>query len=69
MTLSSERRTVQIPLMHYAQEVGWTYLPPEEALRLRRGETNPILWEEFIRQVQALNPATPARWITSRQSK
>ena len=35
MTLSSERYTVQIPFIRYAQEAGWTYLSREEALRLR----------------------------------
>jgi hypothetical protein len=29
MTLSSERSTVQNPLICYATEAGWTYLPPE----------------------------------------
>jgi len=54
--LSSERHTVQNPLVRYAEEAGWTYLEPEEALRLRRGETSPILWDIFIEQVQRLNP-------------
>ena len=34
--ISSERRTVQNPLIRYATEAGWAYLPPEETLRLRR---------------------------------
>jgi type I restriction enzyme R subunit len=54
--LSSERYTVQNPLVRYAGEAGWTYLPAEEALRLRRGETSPILWDVFVEQVQKLNP-------------
>ena len=54
--LSSERATVQNPLVRYAEEAGWTYLPPDEALRLRRGETSPILWDIFVHQVQKLNP-------------
>ena len=54
--LSSERHTVQNPLVRYAEEAGWTYLEPEEALRLRRGETSPILWDVFVEQVQGLNP-------------
>jgi len=28
MTLSSERRTVQNAFLRYAEEAGWTYLPP-----------------------------------------
>ena len=58
LSLASERYTVQKPLVRYATEVGWEYLPPEEALRLRRGEDSPILWDVFIRKVQQLNPGT-----------
>ena len=54
--LHSERAAVQNPLLRYATEAGWTYLPPDEALRLRRGETSPILWDVFIQQAQKLNP-------------
>ncbi len=43
MSLSSERHTVQNPFIRYAKEAGWTYLPPEEALRWRGGENCPIL--------------------------
>lgn len=56
MRLSSERYTVQNPLIRYAEGAGWTYQSPEEALRLRRGETSPILWDVFVEQVQKLNP-------------
>jgi len=58
MSLASERYTVQKPLVRYAEEAGWTYLPPEEALRLRRSDTSPLLWEVFLRQVQRLNPGS-----------
>ncbi|RKY65873.1 MAG: type I restriction endonuclease subunit R, partial [Candidatus Latescibacterota bacterium] len=58
LSLTSERYTVQKPLVRYATEVGWEYLPPEEALRLRRGEDSPILWEVFVEKVQQLNPGT-----------
>ena len=54
--LSSERYTVQNPLVRYAEEAGWSYLPPAEALRLRRGESSPILWDIFVEQAQRLNP-------------
>ena len=37
--VGGERATVQNPLIRYAEEAGWSYLPPDEALRLRRGET------------------------------
>ena len=56
MALSSERRTVQNPLLRYAQEVGWTYLPPEETLRLRRGAESPVLHDVMVEQLQRLNP-------------
>ena len=56
MALGSERHTVQEPLIRYAEEAGWTYLPPEEALRLRRGETGPVLHEVLVGQLQRLNP-------------
>jgi type I restriction enzyme R subunit len=56
MTLSSEPYTVQNPLIRYAVEAGWTYLPPEEALRLRGGEDSPVLRAVLVEQVQRLNP-------------
>jgi len=56
MTLSSERRTVQNPFLRYAEEAGWTYLPPEEALRLRGGEDSPLLQRVLVQQIQRLNP-------------
>ncbi len=56
MPLGSERRTVQDPLIRYAIEAGWSYLPPEEALRLRRGESGIVLHEILGRQLQRLNP-------------
>jgi type I restriction enzyme R subunit len=56
MTLSSERHTVQKPLIRYAQEAGWEYLPPEEALRLRGGEDKPFLHAVLVEQLQRLNP-------------
>jgi type I restriction enzyme, R subunit len=55
MSLGSERATVQNPLLRYATEAGWRYLPPEGTLRLHRGETSPLLWEAFVEKVQALN--------------
>jgi type I restriction enzyme R subunit len=54
--LSSERAVVQRPLVRYATEAGWTYIDPEEALRLRHGESSPLLLDIFIQRVQSLNP-------------
>jgi len=33
----SERTEVQNPLTHYATEIGWTLIPPDDALTLRGG--------------------------------
>jgi type I restriction enzyme R subunit len=56
MSIGAERSAVQNPFLRYAQEAGWTYLPPDEATRLRRGETELVLYEVLVRQLQALNP-------------
>jgi type I restriction enzyme R subunit len=56
MTLVSERRVVQNPLIRYAEEAGWTYLPPDEALRLRHGPEQPFLRDVLIAQLKRLNP-------------
>ena len=55
-TLRSERYTVQNPLIRYATEVGWTYVSSDEAMRLRRGESGPLLWDVFTAKLQQLNP-------------
>ena len=56
MSIQSERMSVQNPLVKYAIEAGWEYVEPNEALRLRRGETNPIFFEVLSAQLQRLNP-------------
>jgi len=60
MTLSSERRVVQNPLIRYAEEAGWTYLSPEGAKNfsplLRHGPEQPLLQDVLIEQLQRLNP-------------
>ncbi|MDW8383003.1 MAG: HsdR family type I site-specific deoxyribonuclease [Verrucomicrobiota bacterium] len=56
MSNFSERRTVQNPLLRYATEAGWTYVPPDEALRLRSGEDKPFLHAVLVEQLQRLNP-------------
>ncbi|MGH9160702.1 MAG: type I restriction endonuclease, partial [Vicinamibacteraceae bacterium] len=58
MSLSSEAAAVQYPMVRYATQIGWTYLSPEDALRLRRGETGAVLWDTLIAQLQKLNPGT-----------
>jgi type I restriction enzyme R subunit len=56
MTLASERRVVQNPLIRYAEEAGWISLSPEDALRLRHGPEQPFLQDVLIAQLQRLNP-------------
>ncbi len=56
MSSFTERRTVQNPFLRYAEEAGWTYLPPDETLRLRGGEHSPVLHTVLIQQLQRLNP-------------
>jgi type I restriction enzyme R subunit len=56
MAFGAERPAVQSPLVRYATQAGWTYLPPEEALRLRRGEGGLVLHEVLVQQLQRLNP-------------
>jgi len=56
MSLASERGVVQGPFIKYATEVGWEYVDPEEALRLRRGETGAIFHDVLVEELQTLNP-------------
>jgi type I restriction enzyme R subunit len=55
-SLGSERLTVQEPLIRYVVEIGWTYLSPEEALTLRRGESGTLLYQTLHDKLIALNP-------------
>ncbi len=56
MSLTSERHTVQNPLIRYAEEAGWTYLPPGDALSLRGSLSQPFLRDVLMAQLQRLNP-------------
>jgi type I restriction enzyme R subunit len=57
VVLGGERVAVQNPLLRYAEEAGWEYLPPEEALRLRGGKKSGlVLGDLLIGQLQKLNP-------------
>jgi type I restriction enzyme R subunit len=55
-SLGSERATVQNPLIAYAVDIGWDYLPPDEALTLRRGESGTLLYPTIREKLIALNP-------------
>jgi type I restriction enzyme R subunit len=59
--LGTEIGAVQYPLIRYANQVGWQYLKPEEALQQRGGEGGLVLQETFLTQVQRLNPGTVDR--------
>jgi type I restriction enzyme R subunit len=52
----TEQTTVQRPLIRYTEEAGWTYLPHDEALRLRRGDGGMVLHDVTVSQLQRLNP-------------
>lgn len=56
MSLGNERHAVQNPFVRYAVEAGWTYLSPDEALRLRPGPESPVLLPVLVAQLQKLNP-------------
>jgi type I restriction enzyme R subunit len=49
----SERSAVQDPMLKYAEEIGWEYVRPEDALTLRGGDTrlyfNGILEAQLVR--------------------
>ena len=53
--LGGERKAVQDTLIRYACEIGWTYIKPEEAQRLRGGNTGMILKDIFTSQMAKLN--------------
>ena len=56
MSVGGEKGAVQNPFLRYAQEAGWTYLSPEQALDLRRrGITSPVLDTVLVQQLQRLN--------------
>src|SRR5579875_2639490 len=52
----SEQSAVQKPMIRYATEVGWNYVKPEEALRLRGGETGRFFRSVLEAQLLRLNP-------------
>src|SRR5579884_2413862 len=52
----TERRTVQEPMIRYAEQIGWQRLSTQEALRQRHGESGRFLSETLKQQLLALNP-------------
>ncbi len=52
----SERTSVQLPMIKYAGEIGWAYIKPDEALRMRGGESGLYFTEILEAQLIRLNP-------------
>ena len=47
---------MQDPLVGYATDIGWTYLPPDEVLSLRHGEGGTLLYPVLRDKLIELNP-------------
>jgi len=54
--LGTESDTVQNPLIRYAEEVGWTYVPTSEALSLRKGVGGMLFSRVLEERLIDLNP-------------
>ena len=54
-SFATERSSVQNPIIEYAKQIGWNYLKPDDAVRMRCGETGIILRETFSSQIIKLN--------------
>ena len=54
-SFATERSSVQNPIIEYATQIGWKYLDPDDALRMRGGETGLILRDVFSSLVIKLN--------------
>ncbi|HMA34879.1 MAG TPA: HsdR family type I site-specific deoxyribonuclease [Chloroflexia bacterium] len=52
----TERSAVQNPLLKYAAAIGWEYVTPGEALRLRQGDTGLYFDAVLADQLPRLNP-------------
>jgi type I restriction enzyme, R subunit len=52
----SERSAVQDPMLKYAQEIGWEYVRPEDALALRGGDVGLYFTGVLEAQLVRLNP-------------
>ncbi len=54
--IASERTTVQSPLIRYAREVGWKFVPRAEAVALRRGEGGLFFYRVVEDKLIEFNP-------------
>ena len=68
----SERRIVQEPLIKYAMQIGWVYVPGDEALALRKGEAGLFFYDILKERLTKLNKeiasATPRNDIPRNDS-
>ena len=55
----TEAGSVQFPMVRHAAEIGWTPLPPQDALRKRGGETGLLFRDELERVLGRFNS-----WMT-----
>lgn len=55
-SIASERATVQNPMIAYVQEIGWTYVSPNQSLTLRRGESGTLFYQTLRDKLISLNP-------------
>ena len=54
--IPGERSGVQNRIIEYAKEIGWVYINPDDAIRLRGGETGILLRQIFKNEMVKLNP-------------
>lgn len=52
----SERSAVQNPMLKYAEEIGWEWVKPNEALQMRGGDTEMFFAGDLEAQLLRLNP-------------
>lgn len=55
-SIASEQATVQNPLIRYAEEIGWIYVSPDQALTFRRGESGTLFYQTLRDKLISLNP-------------
>jgi type I restriction enzyme, R subunit len=53
---TTEFRSVQRPLTKYAAQVGWVFVPQDEAVTLRRGEAGVLFYDMLASKLKKLNP-------------
>ena len=53
--LSTESKTVEEPLIKYAEQAGWKYVSPKEAISLRKGETGKLFYSVLRESLIKLN--------------